>query len=168
MADPSTSRRQRTAFNAGLQRSVALSLIAGGLGFAAVAILAAWLVTGVGHYTPRAVAPLLHEYLASAAAGDAAGAHRLLSQNALRLTPLAQLEAELADRERYAGFVGLRVRRIIKRDGLEGVPVETGQATATARYANGTRRQVDAILELEDGEWYIRVLAVGPPLAEDA
>jgi len=157
-------RGQRPAVNVGLQRSVALSLIAGGLGFAALAILAAWLVTAVGRYTPRAVAPLLHEFLASAASGDVEEAHQLLSQNALRLTPLADLQAVFSDRERYGGFLGLRVQRVVQGLPLEGVPVESAQATAIARYASGDRRQIDALLELENDKWYIRRLTVGPPL----
>lgn len=161
------ARHQRTRFNVGIQRSVALSLVAGGLGFAALAIVAAWLVTGVGHYTPRAVAPLLHEYLVAADAGDVGTAHRLLSQNALRLTTLENLAAEFGDRERYAGFVGLRVLRVAKRPALEGVPVETALVNATSRYADGTRKSVDAILELEEGRWYVRRLVVGPMTAPD-
>lgn len=163
------SRRRRAAYSASIHRSVALSLIAGGLGFAALAIVAAWLVTTAGHYTPRAVAPVLHEYLAAAAADDAARAHRLLSQNALRANPLEALEAELANRERYGGFVGLRVHRVLKRPPLEdSVPVETCQAAATARYASGLQRRIDAVLELEDGEWYVRMIAIGAPLEGDA
>jgi len=161
------SARRRAAYSASIHRSVALSLIAGGLGFAALAIVAAWLVTTAGRFTPRAVAPVLHEYLAAAAAQDAPRAHRLLSQNALRANPLAQLDAELANRERYGGFVGLRVHRIVQRPPLEGVPVETGQAIATARYASGVHRRIDAIVELENGKWYIRTIAVGAALEDD-
>lgn len=158
------SRRRRAAYGASIHRSVALALIAGGLGFAAIAIVAAWLVTSTGRYAPRAVAPVLHEYLEAAAAADAERAHRVLSQNALRATRLEQLEAGFADRTRYAGFLGLRVHRVVRRAPVDGVPVETAQASATARYADGSRRPVDAVLELENGEWYVRVIAVGAPL----
>jgi len=155
--------RRRGGFNVGLQRSVVLSLIAGGLGFAALAILAAWLVTAVGRYTPRATAPVLHAYLEAAAAGDAEAAHRLLSQNALRETPLEALAELLEDRQAYGGFVGLRVFRVVERPPVGGVPVETAQVRATGRYRDGSRRPIAAVLEREGGDWYIRDLVVGQP-----
>lgn len=149
----------RPSFNVGMQRSMAIALVLGGLAFLLVAILAAWLVANpIGRYTPRSVAPVLDEYLQAAERMDIGRASRLLSSNGLRRTAQQDLRSVFSLRDLYDSYAELEIHSVERIESEEAVALDTALVRGEVRDAFGRRAQLVAQLEYESGRW--RILSV--------
>lgn len=149
---------------------VVLSLVGGSLVFVAMMVAVAW-VFAVPHgvYAPRRVAPVLDLAVRRAAEGSALGVHALYSQAGLRQTTLDAIEAMLMRDDAFEGAEGVTIRRVTPIEGLDVLAPQAALVDARVRYGDGRpSRDLSATLDLEDGEWRIRSMAVavaGPEVA---
>lgn len=154
----------RPNFNVGLQRSMVIALVLGGLAFLLVAVLAAWLVANpLGRYTPAAVTPVLDEYFQAAEDKDVVAASQLFSSNGLRRISREDLAARFALADLYANYEELEIQSVHEVESDEPVALDTAQVRAVVRDAFGRRSQVAARLEHESDRWRILEIEVWRP-----
>lgn len=145
-----------------LQRQASFQLIAAGLIFAGLTILAAWLiVVPRGKLTAKAVQPVLEAYLTAGANNAPFAAHRLYSRAGLAAISPEDVMRAFEDRAAFDGYAALTL------SGFEVVPLPAGEVdyqanvTGTVTYAGrDARGKLVAQLELEGDTWRIRDIFV--------
>ncbi len=153
------SRRQQARL--AVQQEVFVRLLAGGVGFFVLFLVAVYLfLTVAGPRTARAVVPVLDAYMQAGVEGDTRAGHRLFARQALRTVRVEDVAAQFADRELFAGYRGLEII-----SAQFGSPARRGQtdASVVARvlYDGRPAGRLAAHLTLEAGRW--RLLSIEFP-----
>ncbi len=145
-----------------MQREVSLQLILGGLIFAGLTLLFAWMVLiPRGRLSPAAAQPVIERYMEAGRDDLPAAAHRLFSRAGLAETSLDQIGDRFLDRQRFSGYESLSIVafEVFPLAGSE--PSHQALVTAQVRYTGSQAPgRIDARLELEDDDWRIRQITL--------
>jgi hypothetical protein len=155
----STRTPSRLVKSSDAQRQMILSLVLGGLFFAAITVAAAYLyMFPPGIMNPRAAALVLHDFMLAGVRNDVTGGNVSFSADAIRRNSSAQVTQLFARRELFEDYTGLSVEAFAPVESPAGSRATV--AALTVYSLEPAAGSIRAELVEENGAWRIESIDI--------